>query len=427
MRMLCRAAALAAGLWSAGCAATPAPEQTPAPNPEEAAPQDSIEAARRAEEERRRLEAERLRAEEEERRRAEEEARRAAEQPQEREHVVRRGDTLWDLAGYYFGNPFLWGLIYDANRIVVEDPHWIFPAERLVIPGLRPLPADAAAAGGAGAVKAAGPGAPRAETPRRTRFYSRAARSAEPGGRVEQGRETLRRDLEVPQVRPGEFYSAPWLARADELPRVAQVVSVGDRLTDVSRLPETAYRYNTVYLRPLGSAAPAVGDSLLLVRLDQEIGRWGRVIEPIGIATVSGWNNETISVVVSAQFDVVEEGMYAVPLEAFPGLVSEPPRPVEGGAEGTLIGFEQPQPVVSPRDHAFIDLGREDGIEVGDELEVIRPSRQAPQGGVMVPEERIARLRVVRVAERSATVQVIRLDQPTLRPGLPVRLVAKRP
>ncbi|HEX2167766.1 MAG TPA: hypothetical protein VHG09_11095, partial [Longimicrobiales bacterium] len=39
--------------------------------------------------------------------------------PQQREHQVRRGDTLWELARAYLDNPFLWRLIYDANRDVV--------------------------------------------------------------------------------------------------------------------------------------------------------------------------------------------------------------------------------------------------------------------------------------------------------------------
>ena len=51
-------------------------------------------------------------------------------------HSVVREDTLWDLAQRYYSNPFEWRVIWNANRDVVEDPNWIYPAEVLVIPGL---------------------------------------------------------------------------------------------------------------------------------------------------------------------------------------------------------------------------------------------------------------------------------------------------
>lgn len=38
-------------------------------------------------------------------------------------HVIRPGDTLWDLARRYLRDPFLWREIYDANRDVVQNPH----------------------------------------------------------------------------------------------------------------------------------------------------------------------------------------------------------------------------------------------------------------------------------------------------------------
>lgn len=71
-----------------------------------------------------------------------------------REHVVRKGDTLWDLAKLYLTNPFLWPLLYEANRGTVEDPNLIYPNERLVIPPV-PAVADAAEAPGAAATEAA--------------------------------------------------------------------------------------------------------------------------------------------------------------------------------------------------------------------------------------------------------------------------------
>lgn len=405
-------AVLTAALGLSACGASQA--RLEGPSAEELARQDSIEAARRVEAERLRLEEERRRAEVEARRAAEEEE---PQQPTGREHVVRRGDTLWDLASFYLRNPFLWPLIYDANRDIVEDPHWIYPNERLLIPGLPPLPSDATAV--------------KASEPQRTRFY-RPSRSV--AAEVEAGADApgtiegeYRRDLEVRQVRPGEFYSAPWLSRPNELRPVARVVSIAPRDAAMTRLRETAVRYGSVYLRYARSASASVGDRLLLVRIGQSVGGYGRIIEPVGQATVTELHRETALAVVTEQYGLIEEGAHAVPLEEFPGLVELPPQPVESGPQGRLIGFEVDQPVPAPRDHAFIDLGREDGIEVGDELVVIRPERRAPQGGVTLPEEPIARLRVVRVAERSATVQIIRLEQAGLRPGLPVRLVAKRP
>ncbi len=47
-------------------------------------------------------------------------------------HVVQRGDTLWDLAGRYFGDPYLWPQLWEQNRYVL-DAHWIYPGDPLVV------------------------------------------------------------------------------------------------------------------------------------------------------------------------------------------------------------------------------------------------------------------------------------------------------
>ena len=53
---------------------------------------------------------------------------------QETTHEVKEGDTLWDIAGFYYQNPFLWPYIWRANLTEIEDPHWIYPDERFIIP-----------------------------------------------------------------------------------------------------------------------------------------------------------------------------------------------------------------------------------------------------------------------------------------------------
>lgn len=52
-------------------------------------------------------------------------------------HKVVRGDTLWGLAGTYLQNPFLWSKIYEANRSLIQDPHWIYPNQEFVIPSVQ--------------------------------------------------------------------------------------------------------------------------------------------------------------------------------------------------------------------------------------------------------------------------------------------------
>ena len=54
-------------------------------------------------------------------------------------HIIVEGDTLWDLAGRYFENPFLWPQLWDANRYV-ENPHLIYPGDPLRFPRPRRHP-----------------------------------------------------------------------------------------------------------------------------------------------------------------------------------------------------------------------------------------------------------------------------------------------
>jgi len=41
-------------------------------------------------------------------------------------HVVKQGDTLWDLSGQYYQNPWNWPQVCSLNP-QVKDPHWIYP------------------------------------------------------------------------------------------------------------------------------------------------------------------------------------------------------------------------------------------------------------------------------------------------------------
>ncbi len=61
-------------------------------------------------------------------------------------HRVVSGDTLWDLAGSYLKNPFLWPQILEANRGTIQNPDLIFPDQEFVIPMAGAAEAPAAVA-----------------------------------------------------------------------------------------------------------------------------------------------------------------------------------------------------------------------------------------------------------------------------------------
>jgi len=54
--------------------------------------------------------------------------------PPEVTHEVRAGDTLWALSRRYYGDPFLWPVIFASNRPSIGNPDFITPGERLCIP-----------------------------------------------------------------------------------------------------------------------------------------------------------------------------------------------------------------------------------------------------------------------------------------------------
>ena len=328
-----------------------------------------------------------------------------------RNHEVRRGDTLWDLAEHYYGDPFLWPCIHRANTGLVANPHLILPSWNLTIP------APGADCREGGVVARAVP--PSREAMARTVFYP-AAQDPTADLQLE---DAARR----PVVSAREFLAAPWLSGPALPVERARVLETRGREAPGSQLPQTAHPHETVFLAARGQP-PEIGDRLLLVRFGREVPGHGVIVSPRGVAAITAVDGEVWTARLIAQFDEVRTGDGAVAMTQAPELGTARPTPVDDGARGSLLGFVREHPLPGSPELGFVDLGESAGVGVGDVIGLIQPERPArEQATVTLPAELVAEALVLRVHAGSATIRVLDVTEPVLTPGMPAQVLRRMP
>jgi hypothetical protein len=344
--------------------------------------------------------------------------------PQQREHQVRPGDTLWDLARAYLENPFLWRLIYDANRDVVENPHWIYPAERLIIPPL--LAGDAPDSPSRG--RPLGRGTPLGTPIDAPLIVELDEEPMAPPIAVADTPtvvETL--DLRRPVIAVSEYLAAPWLSVSAEREVSGEILRMADPSAMRDRLASTLHPHDRVHIGNLGANRPQVGDSLMVVRFGRRVADRGMIVEPLAVLVVEAVDRTIATAQVVLQFGTARLGDSVLPLPPLPAIGVGEGEPVQTGAEGRLLEFLADEPLYGPTDIAFISVGRASGVGIGDDFGVYMPGGGIRGETERIPAETVGTVRVVKVGENSSTVRVLTVNSAAMASGLPVHMIRRMP
>ena len=336
---------------------------------------------------------------------------RAQDAAPDRTYTVKEGDTLWDLARQFLGDPFLWPEIYRLNTTIVEDPHWIYPGEQLQMPtGMMAGAASAAPAAGAIA------------TTRNSLFTQRRIGnvSAERLGTV--GRDP------APAVRAGEFYAAPYVEDQDGPRGGGEILRSADTHGISKSAEKTRFQINDpVFITPPKNRIPTLGDKYLSYALGPLLDGVGRIVIPTGIVRVDkpGLGEGTLARVLT-QFGEVKRGQGLIPLDSFVMAPGVRPLPVQLGTTAKVL-WVLDKPVLPSLEHYLvIDATSRDGVRPGDQF-TLMTGRAESDSGEELPDRAVAVVQVVRVTPYATTVIVIDQSQPKIFLQQPARLSAKMP
>jgi LysM repeat protein len=353
-----------------------------------------------------------------------------ADTTKEVKHVVKKGDTLWDLAQYYLKNPFRWPEIFRRNTDVVENPHWIYPGEIIRIWGDEVRTDALARADSAGQVVShvttrttPPPGV--TTTPSDgsdlTVFASpmsraAAAITAEVIGRSRSG---------VP--RRGEIEAAPYAERDGGPRNAGRLVSSVDRPGIKTTIVQARYQLNDdLYVDLPRGQVPRLGDNFMSYVLGPDLGDHGQVVIPTGILRIEALSSGRGAVArIIRQFGEIklDQRVILAPDVTLPtGTLS----PVIGGTRGTVI-YVPDEPVLPSIGHyILISPNTKNNVSVGDEVTFIDNS-VGPEDRSPAPPVIAGVGQVVRVTPYAATAIIVRQTQPTIRNGMPVRMTGKMP
>jgi LysM repeat protein len=319
--------------------------------------------------------------------------------PADDTYVVKKGDTLWDIAKQLYSDPLYWQQIWNRNSFIA-NPNRIFPGDTLMLPGKGIAPATPLA-------EAPKPEAPKEMAKEEPAAAPQAAAPPKPPMTFD-----FTPPPPIPTASPQAVFCSPGLISE----QVANTLGIGTIVQNVPRKTMMAQE-DIVYLKMDPSQQVKAGDRLTVARPGFVVTHpWtrqgvGRVLYAAGILEVTGLRGEVALARVIYSCDPMTLGDRVVPFSMPPFPPADKvAQPATRQLEGAIIDAARQLHSVAQQQIVFLDLGRTQGVNPGDVFAIYRPSQPVvnPATGqtVAIPPERRGEATVLRVTDTTSTAVI---------------------
>jgi hypothetical protein len=161
--------------------------------------------------------------------------------------------------------------------------------------------------------------------------------------------------------------------------------------------------------------------------MGEELPDGSQVVLPTGVLQVEQVNQGAATTArVVRLFDEVKVGQPVIPFQRVPVPSDIQPVRVSDGVRATVIGLPSGAVLPSLQHYVLLSASSGDGVRVGDHFTLFRPRLRTDEG-VLLPDETIALVQIVRVTDRGATGLVVDQVQPAIKLGTAARQTARMP
>jgi hypothetical protein len=247
-------------------------------------------------------------------------------------HVVRRGDTLWDICFYYFNDPWQWPKIWSYNP-QITNPHWIYPGDLV-----RLLPRG---------VFISQPGVKDPEDPNANKKPDRVP---PPQRRIDAG---------IKQIA---------FVEKDDLERSMKIEGTVDEKVLISN-------GDSVYISYPDGKPPQIGKRYSIYAADNQVkngkevvGAYVRVYGVVEVQSVRQ-DKRARGVIVEANKEI-ERGLLVGPL--LRQFKNVPPVTPKVDVQGSIVAMLTREQLIGQGEVVFVNLGEGSGLEVGNRMFIVR-------------------------------------------------------